>query len=438
MIVVFVGPTLSIEAARRELDAVYLPPAAQGDVYRIALRKPRAIGIVDGYFQQVRSVWHKEILWAMHQGIPVYGGASMGALRAAELADFGMRGVGRIFDDFYADRLEDDDEVAVVHGPPDTGYRALSEAMVNIRATLERAVGDGVIDEPRREALVAIARSMFYPDRSYARLLELAAGKVEGLDALPAWLRDHRVDQKAADALAMLRRMGDDDLARPEVDFHFEHTNLFEATMRHSGVAGASLDGTMLPTDRLIEELRIRGTPFLTVTERALLRESVARAARATGASADERAIARFEHRFRAAHDLLDDEALSAWLAHNDMTRDDFAALIREEVLVRAWRAGLDSGGLLRQLRLDNDYGDLRERAEVKERRLRARGLERANAEDVGHSEESLLAWYFARLGRPRPADLGEYARTFGFADEATLLRAVAREYAFVSERPGG
>ena len=33
---VFLGPTLSHEAARAELDATYLPPVAQGDVLRAA------------------------------------------------------------------------------------------------------------------------------------------------------------------------------------------------------------------------------------------------------------------------------------------------------------------------------------------------------------------------------------------------------------------
>jgi len=51
-----------------------------------------------GYFEIVPTVWHKEILWAMDRGIHVYGGASIGALRAAELADFGMTGIGQIYE----------------------------------------------------------------------------------------------------------------------------------------------------------------------------------------------------------------------------------------------------------------------------------------------------------------------------------------------------
>src|SRR6185295_3890747 len=93
-VVLFTGPTLSPREACQRLEAVCLPPAAQGDVYRASLRRPFAIGIIDGYFERVPAVWHKEILWAMSEGIHVFGSASMGALRAAELALFGMIGVG--------------------------------------------------------------------------------------------------------------------------------------------------------------------------------------------------------------------------------------------------------------------------------------------------------------------------------------------------------
>jgi hypothetical protein len=70
---VFIGPTLPHAQAGRVLDAVYLPPVAQGDVYLAVKDGAEAIGIVDGYFQQVLSVWHKEILWALSKGVHVFG-----------------------------------------------------------------------------------------------------------------------------------------------------------------------------------------------------------------------------------------------------------------------------------------------------------------------------------------------------------------------------
>src|SRR5882724_8097950 len=109
--VVFLGPTLPASEAAAILDAEYLPPVAQGDLYRCALGDPPAIGVVDGFFEGVPAVWHKEILCALDRGIAVFGSSSMGALRAAELDSFGMTGVGAIYQAFRDGQLEDDDEV---------------------------------------------------------------------------------------------------------------------------------------------------------------------------------------------------------------------------------------------------------------------------------------------------------------------------------------
>ena len=90
-ILIFVGPSLPLSEAQRELDAIFLPPVSQGDIYRATLERPIAIGIIDGFFENVPAVWHKEILYALQQRIHVFGSASMGALRAAELEAFGFR-----------------------------------------------------------------------------------------------------------------------------------------------------------------------------------------------------------------------------------------------------------------------------------------------------------------------------------------------------------
>lgn len=210
--VVFLGPTLDAREAAVLLDADFRGPAARGDVYRAAVERPPAIGLVDGFFHSQPAVWHKEIAWALSEGIAVFGSASMGALRAAEMATFGMRGVGRVFEDFHAGRLEDDDEVAIVHGPAELGYLVASEAMVNIRATLRAATAQGVLSDDLAQALTRLAKGLFYPDRSYPRLLELAqaecpAGDATALARLAAWLPDGRIDQKRLDAREMLVSM---------------------------------------------------------------------------------------------------------------------------------------------------------------------------------------------------------------------------------------
>ncbi len=237
-ICVFLGPTLPREDAERELDATFLPPVAQGDVIRVCADKPKAIGIIDGYFENIPSVWHKEILFAIQSGIPVFGASSMGALRASELHPFGMIGVGAIFEAFRDGRLEDDDEVAVVHGPAELGYPSLSEAMVNIRRTLADAVAGGVLSASTCLRLEAIAKELPYRERGYGRMLRLAADiglPADELAMFKNWLPIGRFDQKRDDARLMLRTMrrvlGRADSA-PQPRFHFERTILWDRAVR--------------------------------------------------------------------------------------------------------------------------------------------------------------------------------------------------------------
>ncbi len=233
-IYVFTGPSLPPKDALAELDAVYLPPVSQGDVYRVTLKQPQAIGIIDGYFENIPSVWHKEILWAMSQGIHVFGSASMGALRAAELAPFGMEGVGAIFEAYRDGWLEDDDEVAVIHGPMEVGYPVLSEAMVNIRRTLDDARALHVINQTTWSALIAIAKALHYRDRTYPQIIHHAKAQnllSTKLDALLNWLPQGKVNQKREDALLMLRVMRErlaNDAEPKRVRYSFEHTTKWQ------------------------------------------------------------------------------------------------------------------------------------------------------------------------------------------------------------------
>jgi hypothetical protein len=206
--VVFVGPSLPprLRPAGEPLWD-WRPPVRQGDVYRAALERPTVIGVIDGYFETVPTVWHKEILWAMAEGIHVFGAASIGALRAAELDVFGMRGIGRIYEDFRSGALKDDDEVAVLHGPEELGYPAVTEAMVNIRATIALAQNDRVLSPQSAAEVKAAAKALFYKDRAYGAVLQSAATAgvaAAELRRLTDWLPAGRVDQKRRDAEAML------------------------------------------------------------------------------------------------------------------------------------------------------------------------------------------------------------------------------------------
>jgi hypothetical protein len=238
--VIFAGPSLPPAARPPDPAFEWRPPVRQGEAYEAALTRPAVIGIVDGYFEVTPTVWHKEILWAMAQGIHVYGSASIGALRAAELDSFGMVGIGRVYECFRDGILTDDDEVAVLHGPEELGYPAVTEAMVNIRATLDAAVKEGAFAAPVAVSLIEIGKALFYKQRNWDAMLRLGAARglpPAVLAALAAWLPGAQVDQKRADALEMtaaIRAHLAHGVAPLTVSYRFQDTGYHQEAARQS------------------------------------------------------------------------------------------------------------------------------------------------------------------------------------------------------------
>lgn len=163
---VFVGPSLG-KSVKRSSDVVYLPPARRGDVLALLVKNPDAIGIVDGAFYQSPSVLHKEIIEAISVGIPVFGSSSMGALRAAELECFGMRGIGQIFRWYKEGILVEDDAVALTHGPAELGYPTLTVPIVDILATIENLVSKRLISKQGASLVLEAAKSIHFTKRSW-------------------------------------------------------------------------------------------------------------------------------------------------------------------------------------------------------------------------------------------------------------------------------
>ncbi|MGQ0735883.1 MAG: TfuA-like protein [Acidobacteriota bacterium] len=441
-IYVFTGPTLSADEGSRELEAVYLPPAAQGDVYRIGLRRPYAIGIIDGYFDRVPAVWHKEILWAMAEGIHVYGAASMGALRAAELAMFGMVGIGEVFEAFRDGVLEDDDEVAVAHAPAAQGFQPASEAMVNIRCTLRAAEDSGVIRADTRQRLGSVAKALFFPDRSYARLFADAAEQglaPRELDALREWLPRGRVDQKRTDALEMLRVVRRQRLESQEpkrVSFVLEHTKFWDRVIQSAGMAAgdAGEPSGAVSSGAVLDELRLDARALALTRREALLHHLIVTEAQRRGhivtAEAEQEAV----RVFRAEHGLSADEEFDTWLATSHLTAARLAALMREATLVRMALPRLreeSAARLLDQLRLSDRYRPLLARARDKQRTLDK--AERAGDRRAEPSDDFLMAWFLENLGPVDETTVEGQASVLEFAHQhlREFLALVAREYAY-------
>lgn len=208
--IVFLGPSLSRKEALQLLDADYRPPASQGDLYLAARARPPVIALIDGSFLTGPSVWHKEIIWALSQGVPVWGAASMGALRAAELEEQGMQGIGAVFEAYRRGFCLPDDHVAVQYAPAELGFSALTTAAVDMANALEGAFSEGVIDTETKADLIAAMYAMHFTERTWHALF-LHANR-EGIDgeqisALIVWLKSSRSSLKSNDARTLLHHI---------------------------------------------------------------------------------------------------------------------------------------------------------------------------------------------------------------------------------------
>lgn len=432
-VVVFLGPTLPVVEARKVLDATYLPPAAQGDVYRACRRRPDAIALVDGYFEAVPSVWHKELLWAISQGTHVYGCSSMGALRASELDTLGMIGVGHVYAQFRDGILTDDDEVTLAHAPADAGYRPMSEAMVNMRATVADAAAAGIVSDRTATLLLSAAKTLFYPERTLPRIVSTATS--EGavpteLAAFVPWAREHRRDVKREDAITLLRQLAETRPVAPvphtAPTFDFPYTSLWEQLRRTAGRAEAGTTAGGSPgvtTDSVLDELRLDPSAWRALIDRARLRLLLLEEAQRRGYAADEDALFKTIVRFRTDRSLWEPQELEEWLHTHDLDTTGFLRLMRQETAVATAAAALqvDTLPVIDVLHLDDDcYVDVVGRASKKEDLRRNLSAEPPSPEVY----ETALAWHAARHG---PLDEAALPSDEG----AARKRAIVVDYLF-------
>ncbi|MCC2625340.1 MAG: hypothetical protein K0R14_1213 [Burkholderiales bacterium] len=201
---VFLGPSLDINNAKSVFpEANYLPPVACGDIIQVMNLGARRIVIIDGYFESQPSVWHKEILYAISAGITVYGASSMGALRAAELNDFGMIGVGEIYNKYKHEEIVDDDEVALLHLTEENNFKPYSLPMINIRLTVWHALELELITPDFAIEFLTIAKNIFYKERT-EKVLKVKTIHLINVQSFFVWFKDNYIDQKEIDAKKVL------------------------------------------------------------------------------------------------------------------------------------------------------------------------------------------------------------------------------------------
>lgn len=155
---VFLETSLSVEEGKNILtEADFLGPAKKGSIIEAYHNGYNLIILIDGSFDWTPSVWHKEILYCLENGVGIVGGASMGALRAVELRNEGMHGIGVIYEMFEKNIIDGDDEVAVLNNQD-------TLAMVNIRYTVSN------FPEEIKSEIISKTKNIFYKHRTWQEI----------------------------------------------------------------------------------------------------------------------------------------------------------------------------------------------------------------------------------------------------------------------------
>jgi len=200
-IIVYLGLSIQEDEAREILDADYRSPVKRGDILKAISEKPDVIGIIDGVFHHSPAVAHKEIMKALNMGITVVGGSSMGALRASELDDLGMVGIGYVYRQYRSGAITSDDDVALSFDP--VNKVPISEALVNVDYKLDLAVKEEIITEEDRDYVHNVAKEIYYPKRSYQNIFANVEMEDKKKTALIDFLLNEK-DIKYLDAVEVL------------------------------------------------------------------------------------------------------------------------------------------------------------------------------------------------------------------------------------------
>jgi hypothetical protein len=207
--VIFLGPSLSREKARKILDADYRLPAKKGDLLQLILKEVDIVGLVDGYFLQDYPPTPIEVYNLVRKrNVKVFGSSSLGALRAVELGKYGMIGIGKIFRLFRDGILESDDEVAVTFTDY-TNYK--SEALIDIRYNLFLAKKYKIIDNETGRSILKISKQTYFPYRTYEDILDKCKLKYPEINSQVESFRDYVLNNKKSlkeiDAVRLLKHI---------------------------------------------------------------------------------------------------------------------------------------------------------------------------------------------------------------------------------------
>jgi hypothetical protein len=430
-VLVYVGPSLKAESVLDQIpEAIIRPPVRQSDLISDLMDyEPTHILIIDGEFQGSLSVWQKEIIYALQiPGVKaIYGASSMGALRAADLSDFGMIGCGKIFRWYDEGVITDESEVSVVYYQrPDGSYVATTIPLVNVRAALLAALEREAIEPEHAEKIFRYAASIHWSERTPEAL-----GKIGG--NFLSWIGAH--NQKQTDAYELcctFRSLRPREGAqKPKID---ELSPFFRAQFERDRMV--KIGETQIALQHLDAFITLHDIDYSQKIWDANNRTCALLLADLYRVAITQTEFDTEWSRFCARHNLATIEAHQDWLKENNINLAEFCRLMLESGRLRKLHRALgvkalhrrNTQRLLDYLRSADAYSYWAKEAGTFEERITKSGALDGLLIDLDTNPHKLMMDHLAKSGQSVDGDLETYVQETGFNSLTELSIALERD----------
>ncbi len=434
-ILVYLGPSLPLAKAREILpNAIYMPPAKQGDIVsHVVSLSPTRILLIDSEFRQNLSPWHKEIVYALqYPGVKtIYGAASMGALRAAELDYLGMIGIGQIYQWYRDGVTEDDSEVALSYAVRDSLdgpiYFPSSVPLVDVRAGVEHYErefpGEPVTVDARE--FLENARKIFYMERT-SQQLEILWDARHGV-SFP------RIEQKRIDAVHALNDFAS---YEPEVvqQPNPDHLSSFFQAL-YDRDRRISVNGIEIPQQHIDSYVLLRNPEWERICWDASNQELALLLCDLLSVTVSIEDIGRESNRFQQKSEIKTEADFHAFLENNGFSVHEYDRLMIQNARIRKLQHHMTvSKGYRRNTRAIIDYLRTHQgfdywaiEAAREEEKLKARGVDDWLTINLETPTVRMLADHFEREGLELKSTTEEYLLDTGFSNLTELGVALQR-----------
>lgn len=202
MIAVYAGPSLPADCRPSYPDIRWYPPAERGDLDQLDALEGTTVVLADGHMIHRHPPSPTEVYDLVKRGYTVWGCASLGALRAAELRNHGVRGFGWVYERIVDRTITYDDELVAVLDPRTD--KAATLFLVNIRYGLEQLTAARRIGAPQARLIIDGLSGVHFEQRTKAMCQQLASEAGMAVSVIDAMLA---ADVKQHDTRTLIDRL---------------------------------------------------------------------------------------------------------------------------------------------------------------------------------------------------------------------------------------